>query len=571
MIKYKSLDEFLPLLDKVRPIGNGQYEALCPAHTDRTPSLHIKESDGKILLNCKAGCQTLDIVKALNLTMADLFIQGNNIGGVDNGKFGNQASVRKPVITATYDYRDDKGNLLFQAVRYEPKTFRQRRPDGNGNWISNIEGVTTVLYHLPDILKAKNSGEIIYLVEGEKDADKLWSYGLIATCNPMGAGKWKPEYTDTLTGAKVVIIADKDDAGRKHAKQVARQLETKAQLVKVMELPGDNGHDTSDWLDGGGDVDTLIKMVDNQPAFSALPTLSAADLMKKTFPPVKWVMPDILPDGTTLLCGKPKAGKSVLVLNICLAVATGGKALGTIQVEQGDVLYLSLEDGERRVKERLNLLLEGGPAPSSLDIACQWPRIDESGITDMESWLVKHPNARLIVIDTLKRIKPRENVGQSLYGQDYDSIQPLTELAKKWNVALIINHHLNKMRDADDPMDMISGSTGLTGAVDNAFVIKHGRGEADAVLTTCGRDIEDKKLALRLDYPCWVLLGDANECDISAARIEIFEYIEQHGALSPKQVSDAIEKNISTVKSLMWKMAKDETLIASGGKYNVKN
>lgn len=560
MGKFKSLEEFLALFNKVKHIGGGEHQAICPAHTDRSPSLHIKLSGDKILLNCKAGCQTLDIVKALNLTMADLFIGGGDTLA---------PSRIKPSITATYDYKDMEGNLLFQAIRYEPKSFKQRRPDGKGGWIYNLTDITPVLYRLPEIVRAVATGEIIYLVEGEKDADRLWAYGLIATCNPMGAGKWRPNYTETLTGAKVVILADKDEAGRGHAKMVARQLEQTAQWIKVMELPGDNVIDVSDWFEvGGGAVDSLAKMVENQPKFSALATMSAVELMKKEYPPVKWILPDILPDGTTLLCGKPKAGKSVLALNICLAVALGGKALGNIQVEQGDVLYLSLEDGERRVKERLGLLLEGSDPPEALDIACKWSRIDESGIADMENWLGRHPNARLIVVDTLKRIRPRENVGQTLYGQDYDSIQPLSELTKKWNVALIVNHHLNKMRDADDPMDLISGSTGLTGAVDNAFVVKKGRGDADAVLFTCGRDIEDKKLALSLQYPCWVLLGDADEYTASQDRHAIMECLRDAPGSTPAQVADHLGKNPASIKVLMWRMGKDGLIASDRGKYS---
>ena len=142
-------------------------------------------------------------------------------------------------IVATYDYTDENGVLLFQVVRFEPKTFLQRRPDGKGGWIWKLEGVRRVPYDLPRLLKAVGK-QTIYICEGEKDCINLISRGLTATTNPGGAskghGKWRDELTPHFRGADIIIIADNDDAGRTHANSVAAKLSGTARRIRVLDL-----------------------------------------------------------------------------------------------------------------------------------------------------------------------------------------------------------------------------------------------------------------------------------------------------------------------------------------------
>src|SRR5207244_66644 len=202
----------------------------CPAHDDRKRSLTVAVGDsGALLLKCHAGagCRVEQIVAALGVTMADLF-----------PRHGRQAGARdsRRRIVATYDYRDEQGNLLFQVVRYEPKDFRQRRPDGNGGWSWKLKGVRRVLYRLPELLAA-DPALPVYLVEGEKDVEALVALSLVATTNPGGARKWRPEYAEPLRGRDVVLLPDNDDKGRQHAEQVAVSLTGIAASVKVVTLP----------------------------------------------------------------------------------------------------------------------------------------------------------------------------------------------------------------------------------------------------------------------------------------------------------------------------------------------
>ncbi|MBU0716122.1 MAG: hypothetical protein KJ964_12265 [Verrucomicrobia bacterium] len=239
-----------------KPTGPGKWTALCQAHKDKNPSLSISEGkDGHVLLHCHAGCTTEAVVTAMGLKMCDLMPPVQDKPGQ---------------IVKTYNYTDATGKLLFQVVRFDPKGFRQRRPDGNGGWVWNMQGIDRVLYRMPGVIKAKQAGHIIYITEGEKDADAIIRLGLCATCNPGGAGKWHGNYTSTLTGAQVIIIADKDEPGRKHAALVRDAIKSKAASVQVIELPDRNGRkvkDAADWIQAGGTADELQDILRNAPAF----------------------------------------------------------------------------------------------------------------------------------------------------------------------------------------------------------------------------------------------------------------------------------------------------------------
>lgn len=164
-------------------------------------------------------------------------------------RLSTTASERR--IVAAYSYCDADGTLLFQAVRFEPKDFCQRRPDGNGGWIWNLDGVRRPLplYRLPELLAA-DPDEWVLVNEGEKDVDNLRDQlAVVATCNSMGTGKWSKVDDAPLAGRRVAVIADKDEAGRKHAQDVAEALQGNAAVVKVLELPGENVKDASDWLE----------------------------------------------------------------------------------------------------------------------------------------------------------------------------------------------------------------------------------------------------------------------------------------------------------------------------------
>jgi hypothetical protein len=310
--------------------------------------------------------------------------------------------------------------------------------------------------------------------------------------------------------------------------------------------------------------------------FGPVRIFSAAEIMAEELPPVPWVVPDILPEGVTLLAGKPKMGKSWMVLGLGIAIATGGVALGTKSVEQGEVLYLALEDkSPRRIQNRLDKLLGGRPAPKNLRIAYDWPRLDEGGADLLDEWVAIQPDARLVIVDTLAMLKPRANGRRTQYDEDRDAVSPLAPIAADHNVAILLVHHLREA-ESDDPLDMITGSVGLTGGVDGALVLKRKRGQADAFLHIDGRDIENPtELALKWDAEAatWAVMGDAEEYRKSETRRAIVKALEDADEpLGPKDVAGLLDMPENTIKQRMYQMSKDgELKVVSRGLYELHN
>jgi hypothetical protein len=289
-------------------------------------------------------------------------------------------------------------------------------------------------------------------------------------------------------------------------------------------------------------------------------TFTAVELMAMELPPVRWVVPGILPEGVTFLAGKPKMGKSWLTLDLGIAVAVGGVALGTKKVERGEVLCLALEDNLRRLKERTEKLLPDGAVPEGLHMAVEWPRADEGGVERLREFLDEHPDTRLVVVDTFARFKSRAAGKRSQYDEDRDAVDPLAPIAAEHNVAIVLVHHLREA-ESDDPLDMIHGSAGLTGGVDGALVLKRQRGRADAFLHVDGRDIEQPaELALRFDQNAanWAIVGDAEAYRVSEQRAAIVRVLENADEpLGPKEIAEITGAKYGATREMLSQMVKD--------------
>jgi len=286
---------------------------------------------------------------------------------------------------------------------------------------------------------------------------------------------------------------------------------------------------------------------------------SIADLLSEELPPARWIVPDLLPEGVTLLAGKPKIGKTWLAQGLALAIAKGGVALGVKPVEPGEVLYLALEDNKRRLHKRFKKLVTEDP-PRGLSAAVEWPALDQGGDEWISDWCATHPAARLVVIDTLKKVRPRTNGQRGVYDVDYEALEPLIPIANEHSVAILVLHHQRKM-DADDPLDTISGSTGLSGGVDGVLVLKRDRGSADAYLFVDGRDVEEPgEYALRWDaqLASWQLLGDAEEYRIGETRAKILRALaDVQEPMSPKDIAIEIDEQHETVRQTLRRMDTD--------------
>jgi hypothetical protein len=257
------IDRLLDRLEGVARAGTTTM-ARCPAHDDRVASLSVSEGDdGRVLVHCHAGCTIERIVAAVGLELRDLYVEPPSPNGART-------------IVAAYDYHDEDGAPLFQVVRFVPKDFRQRHRDAaGGEWIWNLQGVRRVLYRLPQVIDAVAAGRRVFVVEGERDADRLVSAGEVATCNPMGAAKWRAEYVGALEGAaEVIVVADADTAGRAHAKRVAESLRGRVGSLRIVEAA--EGKDAYDHFESGHDADNFVEVFN----ITAGPTFELPDGFK---------------------------------------------------------------------------------------------------------------------------------------------------------------------------------------------------------------------------------------------------------------------------------------------------
>jgi len=227
------------------------FTACCPAHNDKTPSLSIGDGEnGKILVRCHAGCDQGAVIDAL---------KRRNLWPEPERALPKPAAAKRQIV-ATYDYVDpETGEIKLQVVRYEPKDFRQRRPDGDGGWSWSVPASERILFNLPAVFA---TDKIVCVVEGEKDVIALAKIGIVATCNPGGAGKWQANYTESLAGRDVIILPDNDEPGENHAKIVAEALTGRVSRIRVVRLPDlPPKGDVTDWINNGGTRADLARLI----------------------------------------------------------------------------------------------------------------------------------------------------------------------------------------------------------------------------------------------------------------------------------------------------------------------
>lgn len=547
----------LGLLDKVKKSGTG-YEARCPGarhkHEDKHPSLSLGLGyDGRVLLNCHAGCATDDILNALQLEWTDLF-EKSNAGNV----------VRR------YRLLNGSGHVVAEHVREELAGDKRLWWEHTGKRGLNGTALSDLpLYRQPEIESARADVPVI-VTEGEKAADALADLGVLAVATVTGAaGTPSADVLSVLRGREVWLWPDNDDVGRAHMERIAQALTPAPRWIDWKEAP-EHG-DAADWVTSGGQATDLkgLLRLETTAGLAGPRIWRATELMAMRFDSTRWAIPGLLPAGLAILAGRPKLGKSWLGLGWTIDVSRGGQVLKKMDVVQGETLYLALEDGPQRMQERLALMLGEDPAPAALSVATEWPRMNEGGLDLLDQWLTAHPAARMVTIDTFKKVRPKEKGNQRLYDLDYDAIAPVAALARKHNVAIVVVFHTRKGA-SDDPLEMVSGTLGLSGAADCVLVLRRERGQADASLFVTGRDVEEQDLALRWekdDTLGWSLLGNAENFRRSKERQQVLDAIQAMPGMRPIELADALGKSRNAVRQLLFNMTRGQEIRVRDGKY----
>lgn len=451
-------------------------EARCPGHDDRNPSLSVSPGTRQpVVFHCHSGCEADLIVKVLGLDWDAVCAPRAR-----HGRLG------EPV--AEYRYVDEGHRDLFRVLRFDPKAFRQQAADRAGGWLPKLGDARRVLYRLPEVLAAVEAGHDVWLVEGERDADRLRAEGVIATCNPMGAGSWRPTYTETLAGGVVNVIADRDPEGYRHAHQVAAQLAAAGCTVTVLEAAA--GKDASDHFAAGLGLDDLTiadlstVAAGNGHRASASPNgarksaraghddgTHAADRITRAR--VDWLWPGRLPVGKlVMLDGDPDQGKSTLALDLAARISAGrpmpdGHETG----RSAGVLVLSAEDGlEDTIAPRL------AAAGADLPRVTIWTDVADydpdgnprrrppiiPGDLDRLEGHIRRLGVGLVIIDVLMAYL--DSTVNSHHDQDIRRVlHHLGVIANRTGTVMLILRHLNKSGGAK-AIYRGGGSIGIIGA-----------------------------------------------------------------------------------------------------------
>jgi 5S rRNA maturation endonuclease (ribonuclease M5) len=397
----------LPKLEGVR-MSAGSWMARCPAHDDGKASLHISRGDSHpVVLTCHAGCERDVILDAVGLTWETLCAPR------DERPVRAEWTPHGDAV-AVYDYTDEKGVLLFQVLRTADKQFSQRVPDRSrkSGWTWRLGETRRVLYRLPKVAAGIPDGQMIWVAEGEKDVHALEAAGCVATCNPGGAGKWRPEYSECLRDAIVIIVADKDKPGQAHARQVAASLEGIAAAVEIREAAGE-AKDAAEHLASGATLADMEMTWDGTDDSAPDLAPDLYEFISIVDPPDDWVIPGILERGDRLIwTGYEGLGKSVMTRQLAVCAAAGIHPFTGEQFTPKRVLFIDCENPDRKSRRHFRSLervarWKGRPVPDGLLRILQHPAGIDLTREEGAAWLLERVTAHkpdLLVCGPLYRL-----------------------------------------------------------------------------------------------------------------------------------------------------------------------
>lgn len=351
-----------------------------------------------------------------------------------------------------------------------------------------------------------------------------------------------------------------------------------AGMAEPRQAPGE-----SDWNPDGGQRagKNAAKRAHAQECLAGI--FNGADLLEMDLPAVCWAVPDLLPQGLAILAGGPKLGKSWLIYSVCAGMGAGCRVLGQFQTPQAKSLYLALEDGRRRLQDRLKALCRNEPAIkpglANVDFQISWPRFDdEGGLEKLEVYIKENvPNGlKLVVVDTLAKVMPKsKSKGLNAYEADSIIMGRIKSMADKYGICILIVTHLSKLRTSKDPFDNITGSMGQFGTADTAMLLTRKRGAPTATLQTTGRDIEGNSYDLSWSNPGWSCVGLANEdeLELTPERLAILQVFRDNDEpISSGLVARETGKTVSSTSKLIKKLVEEGFLFPCGyGLYSVQS
>ena len=460
--------------------SDSDYRCKCPAHNGSSDdSLSVSPGDdGRALLHCFSGCTYEEVVNALKMPQ-----QNSEQAIRQTGKL--ESPNEKPKVTAVYQYCDEQGQVLFEKVRYEPKSFKIRQPAKNGQHKYELGEARRVLYNLPAVI----SSNVVFIVEGEKDADRLNGLGLTATCNFEGASKakqkqkWMDEYTPFFEGKDVYILPDNDEPGDAHSRNIKRKIVDVAKSVKVVGLPGlKKFQDVSDWLDSGKTVDDLWAICKSDELPSHKWKLKTLKGVFEELTPTEYIIDPILPKrSVSIWYGAPGSLKSMILMDMVFTILSEsefipGREENKMLATKANILWIDLDNGEDVLKERIAAMARTkniSEDEKNFTYVCMpdpWLFIAKADSQMDLKMLLQDAKFDLVIIDNLSTITGDIDENSAAMAM---VMAPLRAMTVEHNTAFILIHHSRKGGAVKGGRagDALRGHSVIEGSIDYAIQI----------------------------------------------------------------------------------------------------
>jgi len=527
---------------KLRRVGT-EHKGPCPicGGDDR---FHIGERSGTLLLHCRHGCEFLDLLKSLFPAEREDTWEPDRTAAAESLPEPDPEPEPYGCTLAQLAERTRLPLDFLRSLEWEDATCYVQQADGEvpavripyyaldtekGRHVSCIkfrvrvsgadkyrfgQGYGARIYGESELSEARKHGKLI-VVEGETDAATLWHHGLPAIGIP-GTGACAALESHHLDGvARVYVVAEQDEAGEKFPGRVAERMRAIGVTLPVLVVRLD-AQDTND-LHVADPLTFRARFLEahrlarglRESKIPADKFVTMRQVMRATYADTDWVIRGLLPVGMAVLASSPKVGKSSIAYQFAAGVALGARVAGTWDAERGEVLYLDLEQKIGKRTQDRAAIVGAEQDRDQWTVIDEWPSLDKGGLEELDIWLEEHPACRLVVVDVISRIMPRQLKG-NIYHAEYDIFARLKRVGDEHAVCVLAVHHDNKSR-AEDGLDAISGSRAITGAANSILWLTRTHGEADGKLHVMGRDVIEEKLAGRFEARLWTFWPGAHD------------------------------------------------------------
>lgn len=541
---FEKVKDQVKIADAVEAFGiklNSRDKGLCPFHREKTPSFSIDRKNN--IFTCFGCGETGDVItfaskikeveplEAAKLLAEMFHIDVDDctkrtsikdylkacIKDADKTDYFQKRGLTKEMVKKYCLGYDAKRNAIVLPYSSELRYYQTRSiADKKFYKPTNEEAGAEPLFNRKALWGA--SKEPVFIVESPLCALSIMQCGgvSVSLCGVGGANKLVKEVKAKKPNAPLVLCLDNDEPGQKATETLGKELQTAKIPYVVFNVAGEKKDPNELLMSNPEELKASVVAAKREVRKiykRGFASVTASDLQIANIPPPEWLIPDVLPQGLAILCASSKVGKSWMAMQMCLAISRGKEFLD-YKTNQSSCLYLALEDSLFRLKERLNKVIDGDKAPNNFYLAIRANGMDGGLLQQIDEEFEEHPDIKLIIIDTLQKVRGSAKKDEMSYATDYRELGVLKEYADNKKICILLVHHLRKMADENDVFNMISGSNGIMGVTDNIFIIyKKKRKDENAVLFMTGRDIRQQDIMVHFNETKyrWDMVGTAEE------------------------------------------------------------